>query len=200
MTVSNGDIVRAAARLRTASGDDIVNVFTYKYDGGGMALDSFADFISVGIDELYQNIQPSIPSDVSFVDIDVMDLTTGEVTGAKPWPTLTVGGGTGDTAPQQCCGLVLGTTAASHTMARKFLGPFIKSGLGDGVWGSTVAAQLADFTAAFILPVAIGLLGEATPVVAQIVNNAVTRVTDILGTFSNNGVYTQRRRKPGVGA
>lgn len=200
MTTVNQDIIRAAARLRTATGDDIVNVFTFRYEGTDIALDALAGYIAAGLDSMYANIQPEIPSDVSFVDIDVQNLSTLEVTGAVPWPNLTAGGGTGDSAPQQCAGLILGETTFSHTMARKFLGPFIKTGLGDAVWGSTLAGMLADFAVDFLNPIAVGVLGEVAPVVVTFVDGAVHRVADIISTFTNNAVYTQRRRRPGVGA
>lgn len=199
-TVVNQDIIRAAARLRTASGDDIVNVFHFRYEGGDVALDALANSVAIGLDAMYDNIASAIPADVTFVDIDVQNLSDGQVTGAVAWPTQTVGGGSGDTAPQQCTANVLGTTAYSHTAARKFLGPFIKSALGDGVWGSGVLADIAAFAADFINPIAIGVVGEVTPVVIKLVNGAVLRVADILATQVNNTIYTQRRRRPGVGA
>jgi len=200
MTIQDGEVLRAAARLRSASGEDIVNVYHWKWTGDPVDLSLVVPSVSQALDGRYDEIQPGIPSDVTFVDISYSNATTGEVYPAQSWPTQTSGGGTGDTMPEQCCGLIVGRTNAPHTMGRKFIGPFIEADNADGAWASGLVTAFGLFLSNYLSDIAVSTLGNMTPVVVTYVGNAITRIKSILSGFTSNAIYTQRRRRRGVGA
>lgn len=198
--LSDGDVLRFTARLRTSDGSDVCNVYTYRVDGSGETLSLALTNVAGVLNAAYDHIQPGIPSDTTFVDISAENLTTHEVTAAQPWPTLTAGGGTGDTMPNQCCGLVVGRTETSKTMGRKFLGPFYEGANADGVWSAGQTTALGDFLIHYLGQVTVGSNVFLKPVVAHVVNGVVSRIADIWTAYTSNQIYTQRRRRPGVGA
>lgn len=198
-TVVDGDIIKAVACLVTATGEHIQNVFHYRYVG-----DDIPDFdlnpILLGyIDAMYANIEPAVPSDVSFQYIDITNVTQQVFYGPASWPTLDFGGGTGATMPEQNCALVTGGTARSKTLGKKFLGPFIATNNSDGTWISGLVTALAAFAVDYLADLTVSTLGTLEPVLVHYVNNVMTYVTDIISSSTGNGVYTQRRRRRGVG-
>lgn len=198
---NDGDVIRAVARLVTATGEDIENVFFYKCQFNYSVAEAICtSAVAARVDEMYDFIEPAIPSDVTFADIDIQNLTQGLVYAALPWPVQTSGGGTGDTMPEQVCGLVVGRTNQSHVVGRKFLGPFIEANNTDGTWQSGLVAALGSFAADYISAIALGSSGGLIPGAARIVNGVVTAFNFFLTQYTSNGVYTQRRRRRGVGS
>lgn len=196
----DGDVIRVSSKLTTATGEDIVNVFHFRYVGDPLPEGSCQIIIAFAIDGMFTNIQPEIPSDVAFTNIDMANVTQGLVYGPVPWPVLTTGGGTGDTMPEQCCALVLGSTNQPHTIGRKFLGPFIEAANADGTWYGTLLGMLSDFADDYADDIVAGVGSYLVPVLVSYLLGAPVRVTDILGTSTSNQIYTQRRRRRGVGA
>lgn len=197
----NGDVIKFVTRLRSASGEDIQNVFHYKLDLDQPVTDTVVipTFLD-RLDLMYDKIQPDIPGDVTFVDIDVENITQDIVYGAQAWPNQTTGGGTGDTMPEQLCGLVVGRTNSPHAVGRKFLGPFIEAANLDGVWYSTLLGFLTDFAALYDTPIDLGASKVAVPGIPKWINQVLTAFNFFYETYTSNGIYTQRRRRRGVGA
>lgn len=196
----DGDIIRASCRLQSATGEDIVNVFHWKCFLTSPETDTYGISQTLyALDEMYDEIQPSIPSDVQFVDIDIANLTKGTVYAARDWPSLTAGGGTGDTMPEQVCGLVVGRTNVSHAIGRKFLGPFIEAANSDGTWYSTLLTMLQAFAGLYDNGIAL-TTGTMYPGVPRIVGTIITAFNVFLSTYTSNQIYTQRRRRRGVGS
>jgi len=200
-TWHDGDIIRCTARLRSASGEDIENVFHWKlYLNQDMSDGQGFYYLKPAVDMMYDAIQPEIPSDVTFVDMDFANLTQDLVYGASAWPTQTVGGGTGDTMPEQNCALVVGRTNAPHAIGRKFLGPFIEAANADGAWGSTLLGMLGTFAGLYDNAVTMAEYGAGIPGIPKIVNDAIVAFNHFYEVYTSNQVYTQRRRRRGVGA
>lgn len=198
---SDGDVVRTRTRLRSASGEDIVNVFHHVMSLASPQTDATViPVINSFMNSMYGYIQPGIPSDVSFVDIDVQNVTTGDVYPAYPWPSLTVGGGTGDTMPEQCCALVVGRTGRTKTIARKFLGPFIEAANNDGAWYGTLLTQLGSFLDNYTANINISAGNLLIPIAARYLLGVIDSYAQIKSGYTSTGIYTQRRRRRGVGA
>jgi hypothetical protein len=197
--VVTGDILKAVTTLRTATGEDIQNVFHWRYVGDAVNELTVNSAIKAALDGMFDNIEPAIPSDVEFVNIDITNVTQQIFYGTAFWPSQDFGGGTGDTAPEQLCALVTGTTNRSKTLGKKFLGPFVTSTLTDGVWTNGFVAALGAFMQDYIADVAIAGLGYLRPVLVHYVNNVMTYLTEIIGGHTGNEVYTQRKRRRGVG-
>lgn len=196
-----GDLLRVSCRLRAASGDDIVNVYHFFcLFEESVIEETVLTAITAYMDDLYGYIQPSIPSDVSFVDIDIQNISNEEVFPARDWDSLTVGGGTGDTMPEQCCGLVVGRTNASHVVGRKFLGPFIEAANLDGQWYSTLVTMLSDFLDKYLTELYIEAGSYLVPVVVKYLLGAPVSSEALTEGYTSGGIYTQRRRRRGVGA
>jgi len=200
-TWGNADVIRVTCRLRSATGEDIENVYHYVCDFAGEVEeeDCITDILAQ-MDSMYDTIQPEIPSDVTFVDIDIMNVVREYVYAARPWPNQTVGGGTGDTMPEQNCALVVGRTNRTKTVGRKFLGPFIEAANNDGAWRSTLTAMLADYIDQYLADIVVGLSQRLVPGVAHYFNNVFQRFTEFSEAYTSSGVYTQRRRRRGVGS
>lgn len=197
----DGDIVRVTCLLRAASGDDIQNVYHYKIAAPAPVSESVVTGqIRTQMNAMYSDIQPEIPADVSFVSIDIANLTKGEVFPAYSWPTLTAGGGTGDTMPEQVTALVVGRTNQSHVVGRKFLGPFIEASNDDGTWRSTLLTMLGSFAGKYITSLVFGGGATAAPGVVRWVGGVIDRFTPVFTAVTNNQIYTQRRRRRGHGA
>jgi len=197
---ANGDIIKIVTRMRSATGEDILNVFHYRWEGDPIDDSTGFETLRNHMDAIFDIIASDIPADVAFIDIDCTNVTQEIFYGTDPWPSLTVGGGSGDTMPEQCCALVTATTNRSKTLGKKFLGPFIEAANSDGTWYGTLLSALANFAAAYIADVTVTDVGAFIPVLVHYVGNVLTYVTDIVGNGTSNQVFTQRRRRRGVGA
>lgn len=195
-----GDIIRVTAKMVDSTTGDIQNVYHFKYGGSDVAEESAIGNILAIIDDMYDDIQPAMPADMIFHSIDVANVTQSIVYAARNWPTQVNGGGTGDTMPEQNCALVVGRTDYPKTVARKFLGPFIEADNADGSWASGLFSALGDFMTKYLTTTVFGSNSTLAPVAVHYVNNAVTRVSEILSGYCTNYVYTQRRRRRGVGS
>lgn len=197
----NGDIIKVTARLRSATGEDIENVYHYLCDFTTSVLDEnvIAVILST-IDVMYDKFQPEIPSDVTFVDIDITNVTQDLVYAARSWPVQTVGGGTGDTMPEQACALVVGRTNKPKVVGRKFLGPIYAAANQDGAWHSTLLGMLADYIVQYLAIQVLSSGNQIIPVVAKYIAGVYQSYTELTEAYTSSGIYTQRRRRRGVGS
>jgi hypothetical protein len=198
--VTDGDVIRAACRLRDGYGSDILNVYHFMYAGATTNSTVLGPFLINALDLMYDHIQPAIPSDTTFVDIDLSNATTGEVEAARAWQYQTAGGGTGAQMPSKDTALVVGRTNRSKVVGRKFLGPFISDTNVDGVWSSGFLTSLGDFLTDYLADVIVGAVGSLSPGVARYIAGVFNRFTLIDTGYCTNGIYSQRRRRPGVGS
>lgn len=197
--IGENDVIRAACRLRDGYGSDIMNVFHFRYSGSATDSAEVGPILRTALDNMYDNIQPAIPSDTSFIDIDLSNASSGLIEAAQPWPVQTVGGGTGDQMPSKDTALVVGRTNFPKSVSRKFLGPFIEADNSDGVWASGLLTALEAFLVDYLADVAITTIGNLTPGVGRYLAGVLTGFTPINGGYTSNGIYSQRRRRPGVG-
>lgn len=198
--IGSGDVIRAACRLRDGYGSDIMNVYHFVYTGSATDSAEVGTPLRQALDDMYDHIQPAIPSDTSFIDIDLSNASSGLIEASQPWPVQTVGGGTGDQMPSKDTALCVGRTNFPHVTARKFLGPFIEADNSDGVWASGLVSALTDFLADYLADIAVTTVGNLSPAVGRYVAGVLTGHTPINGGYTSNGIYSQRRRRPGVGA
>lgn len=199
--VENQNVMRAVTRLRTANGDDIMNTWHWVFNGSAADSGVVLAAITAKLDALYDIIQPGIPNDVSFVDIDIANATKREVFAAQDWPALTVGGATGDTMPEHCCALVLGRTNVPKVSGRKFLGPFGEASNVDGAWENGLLLSLGQLAADWMENIVIDGGRTLAPVVARYIGGgALSGFTHLITAVVDNRIAVQRRRKRGVGA
>jgi len=196
----DGDIVKAVCSMHVSTGDDVQNVFHWRYVGPSASDALVNDALLEYVDDMYGLIQAGMPADMTFWSIDITNVTQEIFYGAYDWPGQISGGGSGDTMPEQNCALVTASTIRSKTLGKKFLGPFIESNNADGVWAGGMVGSLASFAAAWLTDIAVDVAGALQPVVVHYVANQIVYYTDLLASHVTNAVYTQRRRRRGVGA
>jgi hypothetical protein len=199
MDINSGDVLRVACRLRDGYGSDILNVFHYVYTGSSTSSTVVGPLVRLALDSAYNSANALIPTDTDYIDIDLTNATTGAVEAAQPWPAMTTGAGAGDQMPSDQCGLLVGRTDFSRVLARKFIGPIIESWNDDGQWSSGAVTLLTGFLADWLSNIAIGGLGQLSPVVAKYVAGVLDSFKYINGGYTSSGSYNQRRRRPGVG-
>lgn len=199
-SIGNGDTLRVACRLRDGYGSDVVNVYHFHYTGSATDSAEVGPILRRALDDMYNNIQAAIPSDTTFIDIKISNASTGAVEAAQPWPTQTAGGGTGDQVPSMNTALIVGRTNVAHRIGRKFLGPFIAAANADGKWYATLLTMLGNFLADYLSDIAITTVGSLSPSIGHYLNGTFIGDFFINGGYTSNNVYTQRRRRPGVGA
>lgn len=197
--INDGDVVRVTCRLTDGYGSNIINTYHFMYAGSTTDSGAAGTDIRQYMDDMYDEIQPAIPSDTSFVDIDLANVSQGYVEAAQAWPVQTAGGGTGDQMPSKDTALLVGRTNFPKQCGRKFLGPFIEADNSDGVWASGLLTALQAFLAMYLDNIGHSLIGTFSPGVAKYVNGIYNSFKLINGGYTSNGIYSQRRRRPGVG-
>jgi len=196
MTVLNGDVIRAAARLSDANGKYLVNVFHFKLDGLGASELDCREAISARLDEMYANLQSAFDDGVHFVDISYENVTQGTLMGIDAWPSLTSGGATGDGMPSQDTLVCSMQTLTPHVFGRKFLGTFIETGQAAGLWGSGLTSGAAAFIVDWLTPLAPSVGNALLAGVARYIEGGtVDRFTHFVSGAVKNIVRGQRRRQ-----
>src|SRR4030042_832582 len=103
----DGDIIRATAKL-DYGGDDIQNVFHYRYDGPDVNDSTAIQALTQAIDDIYDNLEPAMNTGLAFVTIDITNATPGLVYPDEAWPDQPTGGDADPVMPNQGCLMLLG--------------------------------------------------------------------------------------------
>jgi len=195
----DGDIIRATAKM-DYGGDDIQNVFHYRYNGPDVVDTTAISSVLAAIDNIYDNFEPAMNTGLAFTTIDITNVTQGLVYPDEDWPNQTTGGDADPVMPNQCCLMMLGRTNRSKTLARKFMGPFTEGDHTGNAWVSGLVSSAGTALVDWLTGYSFGGGSQLSPVVVHYVNNAINRVSDILTGVVTDAVYTQRRRRKSVGS
>lgn len=198
MTVNTGDIIRVAARLKDQDNQDVVNVWhvvshTLTPVTDANAMSDVADYM----EEIYDEVRPHIHSGADFYDINFFNVTQDHPMGSVPWPTLTVGAGSGDPLPSQVSAMIRGTTGQSRNWARKFFGPYSEtSNTDNGLIVSTVQAELVAAGVAWLA----GHTGTHIIVAPVVWNKKIGAWYAVTAAIVRDIWSTVRRRRKGRGS
>lgn len=199
-TWEDGDIARVAARMTTAAGTDIVNVYHLLFQGAGNDSDIVNPYILSWIDSIYDEIEPALDDGLTFTDIDITNVNKELGFPAYPWPTQVHGGATGEPLPYQLAAVIVGRTGALNRVARKFISGFIESANESGNLTSAIVATLLNAAVAWLAGVDVGIYGEMVPVIVKYVGKVATEPVLIETAAVSNHCFTQRRRRIGAGS
>lgn len=206
MALNDGDIIRVAARILWNLGSDIVNVWYCRIDdANSLDLDDSLDDVGEWIEDIYDNFSGNMANNATFEDISVSNVTQDLSYGARSWPTLTVGGGSGDALSPGYGIFVYFPTTTPGVQGRKWFAPFTETVHLDGVWDGTLLTGIAGGLADGVLASFLGTNGTLlTAVIPHLVSGGVALDPPVYipyteASISNNPGY-QRRRRPGFGS
>jgi hypothetical protein len=198
MSVVLNDVIRIAARLKDQDNQDVVNVWHVQSAGVALVSDAIAMAeLGTYLELIYDEVRPHIHAAADFYDLNFFNVTTDHPMGSTPWPTLTVGAGTGDPLPSQVSAMIRGTTGLSRNWARKFFGPYSETANTDnGLIVSTVQAEIVAAGVAWLAGHT-GAVGDWLPVVWSSKDSAWHV---IFGVIVRDIWSTIRRRRKGRGS
>jgi len=199
---NDGDVIRATAKMSVNGVYDIQNVFHWTYGGAPVAASTAITALAQAIDDMYDSIEPEISQNVQFTEIDIQNVTQGEVYAAVDWPVQNTGGNSGGTLmPLSNALLVVGRTNRSKTMGKKYIGGLTESANSSGQWTGAILGMVTSFIADYLASITISSGKVLTPVVAHyLAGGIVDYVTNLVTGFYTTNPVQQRRRRAGTGS
>lgn len=203
MTVQNGDVLKITAVLTFATGDVAENIYYLKAVIAAPLTDAQAvNYAETYLDDMYTQVQDYISNSLTLgtcpVDKIEWDGEKWEVVEnvglATPDVTLA---DTGSLLPYQNAPMALGQTSRPKSNGKKFLMGFTEDSQAGGLLISAAVTALAAYATEWINGYYIGVANE---LVAGIVRTAVNEFLEFTLGEVSNGIFTQRRRRQGVGA
>lgn len=197
---TQGEIFRAALHYLIPGASDVLNVFTWEYNGSG---DDDADVLSQ-LDVWFTNIWgpiwdniASTDNDMSFIEVDVInpDGTVDRNIGQSATPVA--GLQASDTEPAPVSGLIIADTAVAKTRGKKYVPGAGDAKIVDGVFDATTTNDLLALLAAWLLPITVTGINTLEP-------GVLSRPAQAFRAFTGSGIVSsvpayQRRRKLNVG-
>ena len=196
-TIFNNDVIRITAKMQIPAGN-VQNVYHFRFSGtSGADGDTVLSDIAAALDTAYTEIQPALPSTLTFETIEAFNISQDEPIGEIDWPVLTTGGGSGQSLPPQCAPLILFGTGSPRSQGRKYLPGVTETETdGGGFITSGFAAALADF--------ALLILGSITTEHGFVVpgnwSKLYARFAPWISAIVQTKLRTQRRRVYQIGS
>lgn len=197
MTVGVDDICKITATLLFASTNVIQNVYHVKNVGAaGVDEDDFASAAATWLDDAYTEFNPQMSDEVTYLNLNMYNITNDVPIGIYDWPVLTAGVNAGYCEPLNVAYLVAFQTGVKKSVGRKYFGGFSEANTQDGgVLDSVVYGTLGD--AADILVA--GFVADTQDFVAGNYREDPERFAEWTGYQVRTIAATQRRRRIGVG-
>lgn len=152
MPVNVGDVLRIVDE-KTHGPEEHSNIGVWHVlitDGTPGTDANVMDTLATSLDDAYDLIVGNYKATFKFVRITGQNLTENEILPNTAWPTLTVGGSTGENFPYQVAAFVWWNTITPRVRGSKYLGPFTEAAAVGGIWEPTNLAQLEDFADHFL--------------------------------------------------
>lgn len=202
MSLPVGTILRLVCTLVHADTGVLQNIFNAVITGSGGPFDEDDITTDLGtwLDDMYTWIEPYIsdefaPAEGGAYEYDSIDDDWDEI--GQALPTFTPGA-TASVLPRGTCCLVNARTSDPDVNGKKYLGVFTSGHFINGVWASTMLAQVANFADEWATPF-VGAVSGAT-ITPGIWSPTRTNLYVLSGTMILDAIAAyQRRRKPGVG-
>jgi hypothetical protein len=194
MANENGDLLRVTTSLNYGGLGVIQNVYTYQLTTILPVGDSdLGAQVAEVADDMYGEIVSDMSGDVTFEDVRVFNITQDREVGVFPWPTRTVGTGSGEAIAPGVSLLVKLGTGFIKELGRKFLGGYTEGSSGGGGWTSPALGRAASF-----LTHLIGFVSGSDITIslqAGIVNKSGVFHVFTNGSISGVAAYQRRRRQ-----
>lgn len=199
MAVLNNQILTVTNLATHNLVDDVQNVYTIQFGSSGAELeaDVLDDLVAI-FEALYTILAPIISVLTAFQGIRAVNRSGGTDIGSADFPTLTAGGASGQSSPNQVAYGVTFGTAALNRVGRKFIG-VPSEGLvdGQGVIIGTALSALGNYAAEMLSLQEGG--GDRTYLFGITDSEGANFRVFENATITPN-VVTQRRRRAGVGS
>lgn len=145
MTWNGLSIARVTAKMTSEGAEAVQNVFHVRNSGANASNGAALTAIGEWLENVYTNIVSVLSEHVTFQSYNVLLYATDTALGDYAWPTLTVGGATGDQLPASAACLSLYRTFQSGRIGRTYWGPFSETSQDGGIWtaGTVTACQNA---------------------------------------------------------
>lgn len=155
MTVTAGDALRVAARLRFGlGGQELINVTHHVLTIPSSLPD--ADVLSdMGevLETYYNTIVARMNDKVLFEDYTVTNVTQDVVLGTDNWPTLIAGTSIIDAFPPQCAALILARTIVPRKQGRIYVPGLAEEGAVGSAWVAGALTDLGNFASKLLLAI-----------------------------------------------
>lgn len=208
MAVSDGDLLRIAARFKRSSNDDVVNVYGARISVSGTTPTNAQVMTAVSnwLNEMYNPINQTLSNTLESFDykVDRVALVGGkfetqETIGVSTWTITTDPAAAGQPLPPACSYLVNIKTTNPRSIGRKYLGPPTEDHQSAGIVGSAQLAILADWATAYLAGYAVITGSDIVPAILS-TKAVVSGAYDVLEAVISPVIAYMRSRKTGVGA
>lgn len=206
MPVSDGEVLRAAARQQFASGQDLVNVWYFEAEFTASQADQdVVDEILAALDVIYSQVNGNVSNTLAQVDIkiDVVQFIGGKETvirtlGTHSWAGVWYGPtGAGDVLPPGAAALLKMRTWSGKVYGRKFFGGFTEASQNDGVLASGTMTALALLAAEVMTA---RVISAGNTLYAAIMSSKYALPMQFTESVASAIIAYQRRRRPGTGS
>lgn len=205
MTVTNGDILKAAMELVFVDSSIMQNVYYFKAVFSDDQTDAAVlAAINTYLDDIYTAIDDYVKSNVTINPCEVSEVEWNA--GESKWLTSRVLGTTTPVVtftdaleglPRQCAAVMLANTLRPKTRGRKFFGGLCEDDQVGSYWVSSFLTALGVALNHYLADETVSGTNVLSPGVASTLAGVFYDFTD---GVVNDIVGTQRRRTPGVGA
>lgn len=203
MTVSNGDVVKAVVTFTTTEGNQIQNTFHWEASFTSDQEDlTVINAVSAWLADMYDEMAGQYNPELDDPDIE-LDIVEWNGTF---WETVQRIGegvlgtnftGLGEILPLQSAPVINRRTAKPRSRGRCFLPPMGEDTQEKGELSAAAIAAMTDAMAYLLADIVVAGVNELVPGVASV---KWTTFLPVINAFFNDVVFTQRRRRPGVGA
>lgn len=178
--------------------DQISNIFNFKVTARVASTDlSYMQSIALFLDDLWVPINDEMTDQMTYIDVDGINITKDELLPSVDWTTLTVGTAAAKLLPAQVAVCVFFRTTRPKTRASKFVGGWTSNALDtDGTISAAVLALMQTFGDALVT--GISESGDEADYGAY--NQPLDRFTSVDNAVIPVHYRTQRRRRQGVGS
>jgi hypothetical protein len=197
MTIGDQDLLRVTAIMQSDYAGAVVNVYHMIVTGiVAQTQQQILDDITEYVEAIYLNLNASISGAIKYDSIEVFNVSTDEPEPVQSWPTLTQGADAGDLLPDAVCGLVIGRTAKSRRLGKKYFGGATEGSQTGGLWTASYLLNLALAGADWITPATFTNGVDVLPIIRNYLTGLYWPFTEVVA----RGLPAyQRRRKRGVG-
>lgn len=196
MPFSAAEPTFVTAKLLSAAGDAIQNVFAIKRAGGSVDESDVREAIIEWLEAIYTELLGIISEEVDFSSVNIFHSAGDEATGDWPWDTLTSGSATGDQLPPGDAALINFYTGVSKRIGKKFIGALTEAAQDNGVLN---ASAITALTAAGLVASQAYTAGNGVSFVPVIYDRVNDVMRNILEYTTPAIIAYQRRRRQGRG-
>lgn len=198
MAVAPGQVIQVTLRGEWPGGDEAQQVIYLVNDGDSNAAD--ADVLTAAdlyMIDAYNDILTYVSNSFSWLTIRVYNITQDKPIGDQALSTTVTGTSVTQPLPYQCSGLVSFPTKKKKTVGKKYI-PGLTEGAQDDANALLSAAvdDLQDLGDTLVD----GFTAGGQEFIPGTYNLATQTFTKFESAIARGGIYTQRRRRPGVGA